>query len=86
MMQWVKNPTAVAQVTAGMQVTAEMRVRTLAQRSRLKDPTLPQLWLRFNPWPRNFHICGCSHKIKNKIFFKKENNIRQKLIPPFVLS
>ena len=20
-----------------------------------KNPELPQLWLRFNPWPRNFH-------------------------------
>ena len=23
---------------------------------RIKDPVLPQLWHRFNPWPRNFHM------------------------------
>ena len=22
----------------------------------VKDPTLPQLWLRFKLWPRNFHM------------------------------
>ena len=22
----------------------------------VKDPALPQLWLRFNPWPGNFHV------------------------------
>ena len=45
--QWVKNLTAVAQVTA------EARVRSLAGHSVLKDPGLPQLWqLRFSPWPR----------------------------------
>jgi len=27
-----------------------------AQRCELKDLALPQLQLRFNPWPRNFHM------------------------------
>ena len=22
----------------------------------VKDPTLPQLWLRFHPWPGHFHV------------------------------
>ena len=52
MVQWVMNPTAVAWVTA------EVRVRSLAWHSGLKDLALSQLqcrlklWLRFNPWPR----------------------------------
>ena len=50
MAQWVKNPTAVAQVTA------EAWVRSLAQCSELKDPVLPQLQLGFFPWPGNFHM------------------------------
>ena len=32
------------------------------QCSGLKDPALPQLWLGFSPWPRNFHmprVCVC---------------------------
>ena len=38
------------------------KLRSLAWCSGLKDPALLQLqrrsqiWLRFNPWPRNFHI------------------------------
>ena len=49
MAQWVKNPTAVAQVAAGAQDPS------LAQCSGLKNPALPQLWyrlqllLRFSP-------------------------------------
>ena len=39
--QWVKNLTAEAQVPL------DVRVRFLAWRSRLKDPTLPQLHFRF---------------------------------------
>ena len=52
--QWVRNPTAVAWVTA------EAWVGSLAQSSELKDPALPQLQgmselrLRFNPCPGNF--------------------------------
>ena len=41
--QWVKNPTAAAQVAA------EVRVRSPARSSRLKDLALLQLWLRFSP-------------------------------------
>ena len=54
--QWVKNPSTEARVTA------QVRVRSPAQHSGLKDPILPQLWHRsypwvgFNPWPRNFHM------------------------------
>lgn len=44
MAQWVKNPTAMA----GVQFQARC--------SRLKDPTLPQLWFGFNPWPENFRV------------------------------
>ena len=48
MVQWVKYPTVMTQVTAGA------CVRSPAQRSELKDPALPQLprsqrWLRFSP-------------------------------------
>ena len=50
MAQWVKNLIAEAQVTA------EARVQSLAQRSGLKDQVLPQLQLRFSPWPGNFHM------------------------------
>ena len=52
MVQWAKNPTAVAWVVA------EMRVESPAGYSGLKFPVLlqlqcrSQLWLRFNPWPR----------------------------------
>ena len=48
--QRVKNSTAGAPVTEGAQV------QSLAQCSGLKYPGLPQLQLRFNPWPRNFHV------------------------------
>ena len=56
MAQWVKNPTAAAQVAA------EVQVWSLAQHSGLKDPVLLhlqhrlKLWLGFNPQPRNFHM------------------------------
>ena len=36
--QWVKNPTAVAQVNV------EVQVQSMAQHSELKDPVLP--WLK----------------------------------------
>ena len=54
--QWVKNLTAVALVAG------EAQVWSSAWLSGLKDPALPQLWLRsqlqlrFNPRPRNFHM------------------------------
>ena len=44
----VKNPTAAARLAG------EVRVHSPASRE-LKDVTLLQLWLRFNPWPRNVH-------------------------------
>ena len=40
MVQWVKNPTAAAQVTA------EVWVPSPAWQSGLKDPASPQLWHR----------------------------------------
>ena len=48
--QWVKNLTTVARVTA------EAQVQSLAQHSGLRDLALLQLQLRFDPWPRNFHM------------------------------
>ena len=56
MTHWVKDPTAVAQMAV------EARVQSWAWHSGLKDPELPQLWhrsqpwLRFNPRPGNFHM------------------------------
>ena len=48
--QWLKHLTAAAWVTA------EVQVQSFAWHRGLKDPALPKLWLRFNPWPRNFYI------------------------------
>ena len=56
MAQWVKDPTTAAQVTK------KAWVQSPAWHSRLKDLALPQLWcgsqlwLRFNPRLRNFHM------------------------------
>ena len=50
MVQWVKN------LSTRAWVDAEAWVQSLARLSGLKDLALLQLWLRFNPWPRNFHI------------------------------
>ena len=53
MVQWVKDPSAVAWVAA------EGRVQSLAQHSGLKDLMLLQLrcrlqlWVGFNPWSGN---------------------------------
>ena len=61
MVQWVKNLIAVAQVAM------EAQVQSLAPHCGLKDPTLmqlqlkSQLWLRFNPCPKNFHMLWCGH-------------------------
>ena len=66
MVQWVKNPTAVAWVTV------EAQVRPPALCSGLKDPTLPQLQLkpqlglRFNPWPREFPYAASTAIKTNK--------------------
>ena len=49
-------------LTAEAWMAAEGRVQSLAGSSALKDPALPQqwhrlqLWLRFNPWPRNLNM------------------------------
>ena len=54
--QWVKNSTAAAWVAV------EVWVQSPAWHSGLKDPVLWQLWLwsqvwlKFNPWPGNFHM------------------------------
>ena len=48
--QWVKNPSAAAWVVA------EAPILFLVWPSRLKDLALPQLQLRFSPWPRSFHM------------------------------
>lgn len=50
--QWVKNPTAVARVSAAAQVLSP------AWPNGLKDSVLPQLWLGFNPWPRLPYVAG----------------------------
>ena len=56
LVQWVKNLTAAAGVTA------EARVQSPAQHNGWKDLALPWLqhrsqpWLGFNPWPGNFHM------------------------------
>ena len=49
MAQCVKNPNAVAQVAA------EVQIRSLTRYRGLKDLLLVQLQLGFNPWPRNLH-------------------------------
>ena len=46
MVQWVKNPTAAAQVAV------EVLVQSPAQHNGLKDSARPQLQFRFNPWPQ----------------------------------
>ena len=54
--QWVKNLTAAAQVAAESQVPP----------LTVQDPALPQLKLRFSPWPRNFHMLQVQQKKKKK--------------------
>ena len=55
MVQWFRNPTAAAKVTA------EAQVQSPARYSELKQLALLQLWLGlklrlgFNPWLGNFH-------------------------------
>ena len=70
MVQWIKNPTVVAQITV------DVRDPSPAQSRGLKDPALPQLWHRlplqlgFNPWPRNLHMLWVQpfKKKKKKMF------------------
>ena len=66
MVQWVKDLTAAAQVTT------EAWVPPPAWPIGLKDLALPQLllhrlqlWLRFNPWPRNIHMLWIQPLKKN---------------------
>ena len=62
MAQWVKNPTAVAHISAEAQVGSPGH-------SGLKDLTLPQLWLGLDLWPRKFHmpqVCLLKKKKKKK--------------------
>ena len=59
MAQWVKNLTVAACCCGGSSLT-------LAWCGGLKDPMWPQLQLGFNPWPGNFHMCGCSLKEEKK--------------------
>ena len=52
MAEWVKTPTAAAQVAE------EARVQSPAQHSGLKHLALPQLKLGISSWPGNFHMHG----------------------------
>ena len=75
-MQWVKNLTAVAQVTV------EALLQSPAWHSEIKNLTLPQLqcgsqqlWPRFSPWPENFHmplVWPLKH-LKRKIRIKRSS-------------
>ena len=66
MVQWVKNPTAAAEVNE------EVQGQYLSWPSGLKDLTLPQLQLVCSGSSDSISgmgtsiCCGCSHKIKNK--------------------
>ena len=56
MVDWVKNPTAMAQVTVEVQIRSPawhsglQDIEVLAQRQRRL------LWLRFSPWPGNVQM------------------------------
>ena len=59
MAQWVKHLTAVAQASV------VLPVRSLACCCGCRDLVVLQLWLRLNPWPRNFHV-PCMWQLKKK--------------------
>ena len=60
-------------------VAAEVQAQSAAQRSGLKDPALQQLWLRFNLWPRNFHLLQvCLKKKKKKLVIVMKSNHNQR--------
>ena len=69
---------SVKNLTAAAQVAVEMRVRSLAWCSRLKDLALlhlwcrSQVWLRLSPWSGNFHMLRV-WSLKKK---KEKENIR----------
>ena len=46
----------VKNLTAAAWVVAEAQVRSSARCYGLKDPALPQLWVRCSSWPRNFCV------------------------------
>ena len=63
---------------------------------QVKDLALLQLWcrlqlqLRFDPWPRNFHMHGCSQKnlgkqIKKNNVFKEKFSHRLRSQSPYKL-
>ena len=60
--QWVNEPTCLCGIAGSIPRPAQW----------VKDPVLPQLWqrsqmqLRFDPWPRNFHIPQVQPKKKKK--------------------
>ena len=69
MAQWVKKLTAAAQVSAKVQAGP------LAWYRELKDLVSQQLWLRFEPWPRNFHTLWVQPFKKKKKKKKKKSKI-----------
>ena len=54
MVQWIKDLACLCG-SVGLIPGPEQQV---------KDPALPQLWLRFDPWPVNFHMPWLWPKIK----------------------
>ena len=75
-MQWVKNPTAVAQVTE------EVQVRSLAQHSGLKHPVWPQLRHRSQvPGLGTSIYHGCNHKKKEGRKEEREEGRGRKKFP-----
>ena len=88
MVQWVKNLTTVVPVAAGV------RVQSLGWCSGLKDLVLPQLWfrlqlrLRFDPWPRNFHMQRVQPLKKLIIIIKEQDtdNLKLQIIQCFHLD
>ena len=54
--QWVKNLTAVAWVAGEVQVPSPAWRHGLKDLALLQLQCSLQLWLRFSPWPRNFHM------------------------------
>ena len=49
--------------------------RSSLMAQQVKDLALSLLWLRFNPWPRNFACCGCGQKEKKVHRFILSHNI-----------
>ena len=81
MVQWVKNPTTVAHVTA------EEQAESQAWCSGLKDLGLAQALLRFNPWPGNFHMPGmATFKKKKKMERVEGGRYNMKSFPKEVKS